>query len=270
MGIFDGCLLVSDFDGTLYHSPVVPKENIEAIEWFKAEGGKFTVATGRGPYAARKVFRLVSVNAPALLTNGSVLFDAQKRSIVEAVYLSGAVKEKTREVIEKFPDIGVEITLSESIITISENEDTIAHRNSESFADVLSSYEEIKELPWIKTLIMTSNEELMNRVKAFLNEEKPEDCEYIITNPIFYEILPKGINKACKLDRLMEITNCQKLFCIGDYYNDLEMVLKADIGAFAENSPQELKLQADYIAGTVQKGAVADFINYLGENLKNI
>ncbi len=268
MGIFDGCLLVSDFDGTLYHDGVVPKANTDAIEYFKQKGGSFSIATGRGPYAARKAFRFVSINAPALLTNGSVIFDADKNCILDAVYLSDEVKLKTLEIIKEFPDIGIEVTLGDSIVTINENADTIAHRKSESFAEVLKSFDEIKNEPWIKVLMMSGDEHYLNSVKDYLNKNKPESCDYITTSPIFYEMLPKGINKACKIDKLLEITKCNRLFCIGDFYNDLEMVERAEIGAFCENSPKELKEKADYIAQDVKFGAVADFINYIEKYLK--
>ena len=48
MGKFDGVLLVSDFDDTLYAPDVaVPERNVSAIRYFTGEGGRFTVATGR-------------------------------------------------------------------------------------------------------------------------------------------------------------------------------------------------------------------------------
>ena len=48
MGKFDGVLLVSDFDDTLYDSHCqVPRRNLEALDRFLAQGGRFTVATGR-------------------------------------------------------------------------------------------------------------------------------------------------------------------------------------------------------------------------------
>ena len=48
MGKFDGVLLVSDFDDTLYGLDLrVCPRNIEALNYFIAQGGRFTVATGR-------------------------------------------------------------------------------------------------------------------------------------------------------------------------------------------------------------------------------
>ena len=45
---FEGLLFCTDLDGTLYASDgTVPKANLEAIEYFNKNGGKFTFVTGR-------------------------------------------------------------------------------------------------------------------------------------------------------------------------------------------------------------------------------
>ena len=50
MGKFDGILICTDLDGTLINSSEkVSKENLDAIEYFKANGGLFTFVTGRLP-----------------------------------------------------------------------------------------------------------------------------------------------------------------------------------------------------------------------------
>ena len=50
---------------------------------------------------------------------------------------------------------------------------------------------------------------------------------------------------------------------MGDYYNDLEMIKKADVSAVPEDAPEDIKAYADFIAGSCEDGAVADFIDYL-------
>ena len=48
MGKFDGLLLASDFDDTLYSWELrIPERNLEAIRYFIRQGGYFTVSTGR-------------------------------------------------------------------------------------------------------------------------------------------------------------------------------------------------------------------------------
>ena len=88
MGKFDGVLLASDFDNTLIYTeealrsgvPVPPlsTENREALEWFMAEGGHFSIATGRALAAFMKYADKVPMNAPGVVCNGAALYDFAK------------------------------------------------------------------------------------------------------------------------------------------------------------------------------------------------
>ena len=76
LGKFNGVLLVSDFDDTLYGEDMrITRENVEALTYFTREEGTFTVATGRArpnfaPHASH-----IPINAPVILSNGSALYD---------------------------------------------------------------------------------------------------------------------------------------------------------------------------------------------------
>ena len=48
--------------------------------------------------------------------------------------------------------------------------------------------------------------------------------------------------------------------CFGDNYNDMSMILSADIGVAVSNACEELKRNADIVIGTNDEGAVAEFI----------
>ena len=53
---FDGILICTDLDGTLLNGDsAVSKENLDAIEYFKAEGGIFTFITGRMPFFVSRI-----------------------------------------------------------------------------------------------------------------------------------------------------------------------------------------------------------------------
>ena len=70
MGRFSNVLFASDFDHTLTDmSGQIPARNLEAIAAFQAEGGIFTVASGRSIPMFRKKAALVPVNAPCILYN---------------------------------------------------------------------------------------------------------------------------------------------------------------------------------------------------------
>ena len=78
MGKFDGVLLASDFDDTLYGSDyTVSEENVKALTYFTEEGGRFTVATGRAHATFAPVWKLSPINAPVVLSNGSALYPSR-------------------------------------------------------------------------------------------------------------------------------------------------------------------------------------------------
>ena len=74
--MFSDVLLTVDFDRTLTGpDSKIPQRNIEAIEYFMANGGKFTVNTGRSTATFWQYLDTIPVNAPFLLYNGSATWE---------------------------------------------------------------------------------------------------------------------------------------------------------------------------------------------------
>lgn len=81
MGKFDGILLCSDIDGTLTaRAGEISDANRAALEYFTAEGGRFTLATGRFYRFAKSLG--VPVNAPYILINGTAVQDERDGRIL--------------------------------------------------------------------------------------------------------------------------------------------------------------------------------------------
>ena len=57
-----------------------------------------------------------------------------------------------------------------------------------------------------------------------------------------------------------------KIFAIGDYYNDLEMIEDADFGVTVENAPDKVKDVADLIVSKCEDGAITDLVEYMIKN----
>ena len=94
MGKFDGVLLVSDFDDTLYGADLrVPPANVEAIDYFTRGGGTFTIATGRAHPTFAPHARCVAINAPVILSNGSALYDFSADRMVYETFLPDRARE---------------------------------------------------------------------------------------------------------------------------------------------------------------------------------
>ena len=78
MGRFDGVLICTDLDGTLYRNDkTISEENKSAIEYFKREGGKFPFITGRWPYYSVDAFNAVRPNAPFGCIHGGGIYDGE-------------------------------------------------------------------------------------------------------------------------------------------------------------------------------------------------
>jgi Cof subfamily protein (haloacid dehalogenase superfamily) len=72
------------------------------------------------------------------------------------------------------------------------------------------------------------------------------------SDPFFLEVLPKGIDKAQSLERLLEVLGLTKeqMIACGDGYNDLTMIKYAGLGVAMENAVLPVRSAADYITAS--------------------
>jgi hydroxymethylpyrimidine pyrophosphatase-like HAD family hydrolase len=96
VGKFDGILICTDLDGTLYkNDKTISKENKEAIEYFKREGGYFTFITGRMPYYSLNAYNAINPNVPFGCVNGGGLYDGQNRRYIWNQPMADGVFERS-------------------------------------------------------------------------------------------------------------------------------------------------------------------------------
>lgn len=69
------------------------------------------------------------------------------------------------------------------------------------------------------------------------------------SEPFFIEVMPKGVDKAASLDKLVNILGMDKkdTICCGDGFNDLSMIKYAGVGVAMANAQDIVKEGADYI-----------------------
>ena len=85
-------LYITDLDGTLYSDDkTVSKQNLEAIEYFKSEGGLFTFITGRVPQTTGEMCETIKPNAPYGCNNGGGIYDHIQDKYLWKTFISDEV-----------------------------------------------------------------------------------------------------------------------------------------------------------------------------------
>lgn len=266
MKMFDGLLFATDLDGTLLKNDnTISKENIDAIEYFKSEGGKFTFITGRLPIASRRALNLVKPNAPCGCINGGSIFDHEKNEILRSVNLSRDVLELVEYVDKNLPDMGIEVNAHDKIYFCKKSVATEKHRMSENHPDLKSHYYDVKD-PIAKILFAHENGALVEELMEMLEKHpKAKDFEFVRSATEYYEILPKGINKGravLEIAYLLGIAPA-KTIAAGDNDNDAPMLSMAGLGVAVSNASDAAKKAADYITVSNEEHAIAKIIEEL-------
>jgi Cof subfamily protein (haloacid dehalogenase superfamily) len=258
MGKFDGILLASDFDGTLFCNQAVSRENADAIRYFQSEGGRFTLATGRDGAFVRSLEAYFRVNAPVICINGSMLYDLEtERVLMERAMEADYVKNLITEIFDRWNDpLAVWVYVHDKIQT---------YKNREKDRLTLQSL-----TGSITKLVFEVRPEDSDRAVAFLREMAgpPHDVHRSCIQLV--ELMPTGAGKGDAIRELVRLSDgaIRKTVCVGDYENDITMLQAADIGYAVENAVPCVKAVADRITVDYRDHAIAAIVRDLEEDAR--
>lgn len=261
---FSGILLCTDLDGTLLREDgSISKQNIEAIEYFKGNGGLFTFITGRMPCFVDDIYNATNPNCPFGCINGGGLYDHQKQEYVWALTVDESVLELVEHVDKNLPEIGIQINTLGKIYSAKDNEAMVDFRKRTNLEKNACHYREVRE-PIAKIVFADTNEENIDRLKELLDTHPLADCfGFIRSEKNLYEILPNGISKGTVLSKLAQIMgiDISQTIAIGDYNNDIEMLRAAGVGVAVANACPEAKKAADFVTVSNEEHAIAAVID---------
>ena len=171
MGKFDGILICTDLDGTLYRNDKsISSENKSAIEYFKKEGGIFTFVTGRMPFFAVDVYKEVNPNAPVGCVNGAGLFDYEKNEYIWTAEISDGVFDLLKCVDENFPRIGIQVNTYHKVYFCKDNSVMEEFRKITCLPDCKSKYTDVGE-PVAKIVFGVETESEIKELEKMLNSK---------------------------------------------------------------------------------------------------
>lgn len=277
---FKNVLLASDFDNTLVYTqgalergedipPMSPRDRA-AIEYFIANGGYFTISTGRALPAYAPYAHLVPCNAPCVIANGAAIYDFAQQRYIRTAFLSAAIYDHVDALLARFPGLSFEIYHDDRRIhALHPNEYVRSHEHLTRAKTVeVASFHEV-DLPIIK-LLFEEDRPLLDEVQTFIRAQSwGGEYELIFSSDHLLELTRRGATKGGMILRLAELlgVSCADLYCIGDHLNDLPMLNVAAVGFAPANAQDEVKAAA-HVVGHCRDGAVADVIELLDQRYR--
>lgn len=264
-------LLITDMDGTFLPSSKIPSpENIAAVERLMNAGGRFSIATGRSLQASMQYFEQVRVNCPIIMCNGGMVYDLADKKQIYDVFLPESARELTKELLSQHPEVGCECLPLEGVYVPQMTDMEREHCRICKVKPVECTVDEIPK-NWYKVLFAREPEHIHEIIGSVdkVREYYPE-IDFVISAPMYYEMLPKNISKGSALRELKKACGMEDFTIVaaGDYNNDIEMLREADVGIAPSNAAAEVKAAADIVLGvSCEENAIAAAVEYIFDSL---
>ncbi len=271
-GKFSGIVLATDLDGTfLTKDPEGRRRNLEAIQYFKDNGGHFTFATGRyynAVFGGSYFDTAELLNLPAVTGNGSCLYDYAKGEALEQTPTPFEyVRELYVEMKRLAPTAGLR-AITDTGVIYTELSNPMMEADFAWLSPKRPSYlVPIDEWCHYGLYKLALRDELavVNNLKPMLAELFRGKLEISQSDDTLIDVQALGVTKAQGLRRLCELCFDYPVTLVvaGDYYNDLEMMRAADLAFCPENAVDEVKAVCRATLCHHDRGVIADIVEWL-------
>lgn len=262
MRAFEGKLILTDMDGTLLNEKDrISPETRAAVDRFIDGGGLFSVATGRSKKGMEHFFPELRVNAPAVLYNGSVIYDFSTGKDLYTCCVGEKGSDLVRLLQERFPQIGIEVYAEHCPYVAQESDYTRSHFLSVKIPWNPCPPERIPQ-PWL-SMVITGERPVLEQARA-LAEESGEGYFFTqFSGNHMVEIMRYDANKGSAAQRLRELLGVrpEDLYTAGDGPNDIQLLECAYHSCAPENAQPELLAIARHILPDNSRHTIARLID---------
>lgn len=269
---YAGLALLTDLDGTLLMpDKTLSPADAAAIAGFRAKGGLFSVATGRGMQATKAYLELLQPDFPAVMYNGALLYDAQKQETAASSHLPKEAGDLLRELMQAFPAVGAEVLDDTGVYVIQDGAIEREHLAITNIPVVLRDFDTVNPESCMKALFAGEPEEIA-RMLEYVKAPRFAAVDMTRSHRWFLEILPRHTNKGTALKTLRGMLPAGTVFgASGDFDNDIAMLLEADVCACPADAQPAVKDAVRQRGGfisekTCENGFFADWISYFIAN----
>ena len=255
-----------DLDGTLTnHNKEVTPLTRQTLMRAQQDGAHIILASGRPTYGIAPIAECLEIEKYGgfiLSYNGGNIIDWQNKKEIFANYLPDEVLPILYNYAKEhgYALLGYD---NEEIITETPDDQYVREESRINKMNIRKVDNLMENLPPHPTkLLMTGDPTITAMAEEELLEIVGSKMDVFRSAPFFIELVPKGIDKAQSLIRLLNHINLtpKDMIAFGDGYNDLSMLKLAGMGVAMANAVPEVRAEADYITLSNEEDGVATAI----------
>jgi len=260
-------VLVLDIDGTLTNSQkeITPATK-RGIRTVLEHGHKVILASGRPTPGMRRYEReleLEKYGGYLLSFNGARIIECRTGEIVYQRILPPGIIPSLYAFAKK-NSCGLVTYFGDNIISAFEPDEYVEleSRINGMPIKVVENFVNYVDFDIVKCIITAPVDRAPQLEKEL--QGKYEDVASVYrSEPFFIEIMPKNVDKATSLDRMLETVGLtrENAICCGDGFNDISMLQYAGTGVAMGNAQPAVKEVADYVTGTNDEDGLVQVID---------
>lgn len=259
-------MMVLDLDGTLTNrDKIITPKTKQALMEAQKRGVKVVLASGRPTYGVMplaKELELETYEGYILSFNGGIILDCRTKEII---FRKEHPVEANRRIIELAKEERVDIlTYQDELIITNNRENQYAKLESKinhlelKQVDDMASYVDFA----VPKFLMLDDGDYLALVEARVKAALGKNFSVYRSDPYFLEILPRGIDKAQSLEKLLQTLSMDRkqMIACGDGYNDISMIEYAGLGVAMENAVRPARNAADYVTFSNNDDGIAHVV----------
>ena len=261
-------VLVLDLDGTLTNSKKeISAPTKQALLEIQEAGKTVVLASGRpinGVAPLAKELKMDCFGGYMLSFNGARITKCSTGEIIYNRTLSPEIIKPVYDYVKTFPGLDIiSYTDTQILSGIKPNKYVEIESRINSMEVVpVEDFPAVLNFP-VNKLLITGEPEILETLIAPLQKQYHGLLNIYRSEPFFLEIMPRNIDKAQSLQKLLNSIGltADAMICCGDGYNDLSMIEYAGLPVAMENAQPIIKESADFITRSNDEDGILHVIN---------
>ena len=261
-------VLVLDLDGTLTNSKKeISAPTKQALLEIQEAGKTVVLASGRpinGVAPLAKELKMDCFGGYMLSFNGARITKCSTGEIIYNRTLSPEIIKPVYDYVKTFPGLDIiSYTDTQILSGIKPNKYVEIESRINSMEVVpVEDFPAVLNFP-VNKLLITGEPEILETLIAPLQKQYHGLLNIYRSEPFFLEIMPRNIDKAQSLQKLLNSIGltADAMICCGDGYSDLSMIEYAGLGVAMENAQPIIKESADFITRSNDEDGILHVIN---------